>query len=74
MKETLDVITTSLVEIPTDDVGEHVRQRLDGRGYLHHALNETTNEATRRDDLLKSDGLNYLVCLPHVAERIGLPT
>lgn len=60
-----------LIEILSDEIGEHVQKLLDGKGYLYYHIDEV-NEPKLVSNITKSDFYNYLVCQKEIAKDLGL--
>jgi FkbM family methyltransferase len=62
-----------LIEVITDEIGQQVEKFIDGLGYLIYYIDEI-NTPKLVSKIKKDEGMNYLICKPSSAEKLGLNT
>jgi FkbM family methyltransferase len=63
---------TLLIEILNDEVAAKVEAIVGGLGYRYFNIDEV-NQPTPREHLSRSAHYNFLICMPEVARKLGLP-
>lgn len=62
---------TMLIEVLSDELGRRVEEAVGGLGYLYYAIDERSGPQRRRS-IRRGPGMNFLLCMPQVAQGLDL--